>query len=46
MVMQLWYAEVYLAERNAINLLCQPLVIEGTPAQHVAHQVLLSGPHR
>ena len=42
--MQPWYAEVYLAESNAINLLCQPLVIEGTPAQDVARQLLLSGP--
>lgn len=40
----LWYAEVYLAKGNAINLLCQPLVIEGTPAQDVEHQLLLSGP--
>ncbi len=25
--------EVYLAKSNSINLLCKPLVVEGTPAK-------------
>lgn len=43
---ELWCNELYLAKSNAINLLCQPLVIEGTPAEDYAGYciMLLHGP--